>query len=147
MAEDIPLSKSGFERALRALTQETKSSKDNPGSYKCDGSQRCYGCMFTTNSVDCSNCTYCDECERCSECTHCVRSEGCHGCSYCVDSQNCSNSSYLVMSEDCSECVFCFGCVGLTKKEFHILNQKFPRDEYFKKLEVLEEEFGLKRRR
>lgn len=147
MAEEIPLTKSGFERALRDLVQEAKSSRENPGSYKCDGSQRCYGCMFTTDSVDCFGCTYCGECDKCSECTHCHRCEGCHACSYCVDSVNCSDSSYLVMSEDCSECVFCFGCVGLTKKEFHILNQKFRRDEYFKKLEVLEKEFGLKRRR
>jgi hypothetical protein len=140
MAEDIPLSKSGFERALRELVKETKANRENPGSYKCEGSQRCYGCMFTTDSVDCFNCTYCDACEQCSECTHCKGCVGCHECSYCVNSQNCSNSSYLIMSEDCSDCV-------LSKKEFHILNQKFSRDEYFRKLEVLEKEFGLKRRR
>lgn len=147
MADEIPLSKSGFERALRELVTKTKTSRENPGSYKCEGSQRCYGCMFTTDSVDCFNCTYCDSCEQCSGCTHCKDSVGCHDCSYCVNSQNCSNSSYLIMSEDCTDCVFCFGCVGLNKKEFHILNQKFKRDEYFKKLEVLEKEFGLKRRR
>ena len=147
MAEDIPLEKSAFERALRELKKEIKSSSDNPGSYKCDGSVRCYGCMFTTDSQDCFSCTYCDGCEQCSECTHCARCTGCHQCSYCADSINCSESSYVVLSEDCSECIFCFGCVGLVNKEFHILNEPFSRDEYFKRLEVLEKEFNLKRRR
>ncbi|AWV91101.1 caib/baif family protein [Bradymonas sediminis] len=147
MAEGIPLDKSGFERALRALSKEVKATRENPDSYKCEGSQRCYGCTFTTDSVDCFSCTYCVECKECSECTHCVRCENLHASSYCVDSRNCSNSSYLVMSEDCSDCVFCFGCVGLVKKEFHILNQKFRRDEYFKKIKELEAEFGLKRGR
>jgi hypothetical protein len=147
MAEEIPLKKSDFERALRELVQSSKASRENPGSYKCEGSQRCYGCMMTTDSADCFGCTYCDACRECSECTHCKRCEGLHASSYCVDSRNCSNSSYLIMSEDCSDCVFCFGCVGLSKKEFHILNQKFRRDEYFAKLEKLEAEFGLKRPR
>jgi hypothetical protein len=147
MADEIPLNRSGFERALRKLVGEAQASRDNPGSYKCEGSQRCYGCMFTTDSVDCFGCTYCAECERCSECTQCRGCTGCHASSYCVGSTNCSKSSYLIMSEDCSECVFCFGCVGLVKKEFHILNQPFSREEYFKKLEVLQKEFGIERRR
>lgn len=147
MSTEIPLTKSGFERALRDLRAAASAQKDNPGSYQCAGSQRCYGCMFTTDSRDCFNCTYCHDCAECSDCTHCTRCENVHNSSYCVDSRNCSNSSYLVMSEDCSECVFCFGCVGLVKKEFHILNQKFRRDEYFKKIKELEAVFGLKRQK
>lgn len=144
---DLPLTRSGFERALRDLVSAHKAQAQNPGSYQCQGSQRCYGCMFTTDSTDCFNCTYCHACVECSQCTHCTRCENVHASSYCVDSKNCANSSYLVMCQDCSDCVFCFGCVGLVGKEFHILNKKYRRDEYFKKLKVLEAEFGLKRAR
>ncbi len=147
MADDIPLERGAFERALRELTRDVKAGDANPGSYQCEGSERCYGCMFTTDSTDCFGCTYCKECEECSECTHCTRCKGCHKSSYCIDSSNCSQSSYLIMSQDCSECVFCFGCVGLVKKEFHILNQPFRRDVYFKKLAKLEKAFGLERKR
>src|SRR5690554_6108115 len=93
MAEEIPLKKSAFERALRELSTRVKANRENPDSYKCEGSERCYGCTFTTDSVDCFNCTYCVACTECSECTHCVRCEGVHASSYCVDSRNCVNSS------------------------------------------------------
>ena len=143
MSDEIPLDKSGFERALRELQSAALRSDDNPGSYRSEGCERCYGCMFTDDSVDCFNCTYCTGCERCSDCTHCTECEGCHSCSYSVRSRNCSNSSYMIMSENCANCVFCFGCAGLVKKEFHILNQKFSRDVYFKKVAELKKAFGL----
>ena len=143
MTEEIPLDKSSFESELRDLQNRLGKTEANPGSYKCSGCKRCYGCMFTTDSVDCFGCTHCSDCERCSGCTHCRRCEGCHDSSYCVDSSNCSNSSYLVKSQNCSDCVFCFGCVGLVGEEFCILNKKFSRKEYFEKLEELERAFGL----
>jgi len=31
----------------------------------------------------------------------------------------------------CTDCNYCYGCVGLSKKEFHILNQPYTRSEYF----------------
>ena len=41
------------------------------------------------------------------------------------------HSAYLVLSRNLSDCNYCFGCVGLSKKDFHILNVAFPRKEYF----------------
>jgi hypothetical protein len=143
MSNEIPLDKSGFERALRDLRSAAERSDENPGSYQSDGCTRCFGCMFTTDSVDCFNCTYCANCEQCSDCTHCKQCENCHNCSYSVQSRNCSNSQYVILSENCANCTFCFGCVGLVNKEFHILNQKFPRKVYFEKLETLKKAFGI----
>ena len=141
--ESIPLAKRDFESALAALSKEAQRSAVNPGSYRSEGCTRCFDCMFTTSSVDCIKCTYCNDCQGCSDCTHCTRCINCHGSSYCVDAQNCYKSSYVILSSNCYECLFCFGCVGLVKKEFHILNQPFPRKTYFKLVAELKQAFGL----
>lgn len=141
---DIPLSRRDFDSALDALRRDAQgASTPGEGAYQSDSSVRCPRCMFTTNSADCVNCTYCDACTFCSACTHCKRSEHCHASSYCVDARHCVQCSYVVMSEHCTECVFCFGCVGLVKKEFHILNRPFPRKVYFQLLKELKDIYGL----
>lgn len=45
---------------------------------------------------------------------------------YCT---SCRDSEYL---DYCIECESCFGCVGLQKKKFHILNKPYPEPEYRK---------------
>lgn len=144
--KSIPLKKSAFEAALRELTKEAERSTENLGSYQSDTCERCVDCMFTTSSKDCFKCTYCTGCTQCTGCTHCVECEHVHNSSYCTRSSHVTNSSYVVLSTSCHGCVFCFGCVGLVNKEFHILNQPFKRDVYFKMLESLEAAFGVKRR-
>lgn len=143
MSDTIPMNRRDFERALGELKREHDNRDDNPGSHGCEGCQRCYHCMFTTDSQDCFSCNYCHGCSRCSGCTQCRDCSHCHNCSYCVQSEHCSDSSYLILSENCSDCVFCFGCVGLVEKEFHILNEPFSRDEYFKRVAELKESFRI----
>jgi hypothetical protein len=46
-------------------------------------------------------------------------------------------SAYLVRSVGCSGCTYCFGCVGLSRKDFHILNVPYERQEYFAKIAEL----------
>jgi hypothetical protein len=36
-----------------------------------------------------------------------------------------------VECEACNDCTYCYGCVGLSKKEFHILNVPYDRKAYF----------------
>jgi hypothetical protein len=46
----------------------------------------------------------------------------------------------------CIGCVgstYCFGCVGLHKKDFHILNEPYDRAAYFAKVAALSRELGL----
>lgn len=144
MATEIPTNRREFEAALQALLATHARIQDNPASYRSDG-ERCYECMFTTGSRDCYKCTYCSGCSSCTNCTHCRECAHVHASSYCVQSSNLSGCSYVVLSQNCYDCVFCFGCVGLVKKEFHILNQPFKRDMYFKIVAKLEAAFGLKR--
>jgi len=42
-------------------------------------------------------------------------------------SANCRYSAYL---DHCEECEYCFGCVGLRKKKYCILNRQYTEDEY-----------------
>jgi hypothetical protein len=47
------------------------------------------------------------------------------------------------MCRNLSDCNYCFGCVGLSNKDFHILNVSFPRKEYFDITARLRKELGL----
>ena len=143
LAQDIPLDKRAFQKALEQLRATYGASPANEGSYQSDTSVRCQGCMFTTASEDCFQCTYCDACVECSDCTHCTRTTQSTGSSYCVDAHHCVRCSYVVLSQHCYECVFCFGCVGLSKKEFHILNVPFKRKVYFELVAELKEALGM----
>ena len=49
----------------------------------------------------------------------------------------------VVLSRNLQDCNYCFGCVGLSKKDFHILNVPFPRTEYFKQVKRLREALGV----
>lgn len=143
---DIPRSKKDFEAALSKLKREFEGQKDNPGSYQSEKNERCFECMFTSSSRDSYRCTYCTEVVECTGCTHCHSSSRLSNSSYCQHSAFLSGCSYVNLSTHCHDCVFCFGCVGLVKKEFHILNQPFKKDVYFKIVKELEKVFGLKGR-
>jgi hypothetical protein len=38
--------------------------------------------------------------------------------------------------------LYCFGCAGLSGKEFHILNEPYPKSEYFIITQKLMRELG-----
>jgi hypothetical protein len=60
-----------------------------------------------------------------------------------VQSENCTSSAYVFLSQNLSDCNYCLGCVGLSKKDFYVLNVAFPRTEYFKIYGRLRKELGL----
>lgn len=45
----------------------------------------------------------------------------------CLYTNNCRYSSYL---DSCEECEYCFGCVGLRKKKYCILNKQYTKEVY-----------------
>ena len=132
-----------FLESLGKLTSEFATDAENPGSYACVGCERCANCMFCKECDGCYQCTHCTRCALCNSCSHCVESKNCHACAYCVQSENCSNSAYVVLSQNLSDCNYCFGCVGLSKKDFHILNVPFGRQEFFKIFNRLKKELGI----
>lgn len=52
-------------------------------------------------------------------------------------------SAYLVRSVDCTGCTYGFGCVGLSRKDFCILNVPYDRATYFEVATRLARELGL----
>lgn len=68
-------------------------------------SSLCYECCYLTYSY---NCNFATKCDRCVDCEFC---------------------------EECYECKNCFGCTYLKGKQFYILNEKYEKEEYLKKVE------------
>jgi hypothetical protein len=89
---------------------------DSENSFSCirgakiDDSLNCGGCWYSNllgNSCDCSN-------------------------SYNIKYSSWSQSRYSEYLDLCIECEYCFGCVGLKKKKYCILNRQYSKEEYEK---------------
>lgn len=50
-----------------------------------------------------------------------------YGNTCCLYATNCRYSFYL---DACEDCEYCFGCVGLKKKKYCILNKQYSKEEY-----------------
>lgn len=72
-----------------------------------------YGCF---NVEACRNCNFVYNSRACL---------GCHNCDGCIDCVQCV---------DCRHCAF---CVGLNGARYAILNQEYPEQEYYAKLDEL----------
>jgi hypothetical protein len=60
-----------------------------------------------------------------------------------VASERCTQSAYLVKCVGLAACSYCFGCVGLSHKDFHILNEPYDRKTYFAITTKLAEQLRL----
>jgi len=60
-----------------------------------------------------------------------------------VASERCTQSAYLVRCVGLAGCSYCFGCVGLSHKDFHILNEPYDRSAYFALTNQLAQALGL----
>lgn len=126
-----------FLAALEELRDDHEAAGENPQSFNLKDCRNCAACMFSNGCEDCYRCTYCNDCASCSNSTHCSDCTGCHSSAYCTSCANCIGSKYLEYCESCADCNYCFGCVGLSKKDFHILNEPYDRNTYFKIVEKL----------
>lgn len=120
-----------FKQELTQLQRGFKFPVENVGSHRCIDCRQCTACMFCERCTDCFKCTYCHDCQTCTETNHSARCQACHRSAYCLDCKQCTGSVYLTLCSFCTECTYCFGCVGLIRQEFHILNRRYSRDEYF----------------
>lgn len=130
-------------RGIEQLLDEREEEiVEDPGArnFRCEDCNACYDCRFCMRCDSCSECTYCEDSVECTGCTQCRRCLGCEGSSYCEDSRDCTGSRYLTLCVECADCVHCLGCVGLRDAEFHVLNRKVPRREYFELLKRVQAE-------
>lgn len=103
------------------------SSKD---CHLCFSSSFLESCLYVdtgSHNKDCVDCAYINKCELCYECTDVTYS---YNCDFCKDCKNCVDCAHCF---ECQGCTNCFGCIGLRKKEYHIFNKRYTKEEYFKK--------------
>jgi hypothetical protein len=126
----------------RQLVEAYEKSVENIGCFEVKGCRACVDCMFSTDCARCYKLTYSTGCTDSSNLTQSVSCHHSHALVYCEDCDFCTRCNYLMHSVRCSDCDYCFGCVGLTGKDFHILNVPYRRGEYFKLVKQIQA--GLK---
>lgn len=94
----------------------------------CEDSLYIYTALDAKNCADCFNVNHCELCYECIDCNKCYKTRFSQECAECRDSM------FLYACRNCSNCV---GCVNLVNQEYCIFNQKYSREDYFKKLESL----------
>jgi hypothetical protein len=97
----------------------------------------CYDCNTisdTENSVNCIRGTKINNSLNCGGCWYGELNGNSSGCSnsYSLKYSSWSQSRFSEYLDLCIECENCFGCVGLRKKKYCILNKQYTKEEYEK---------------
>ncbi len=101
---------------------DVRNSKDS--SYVADAED-------PIDCMDCNNVYY--KPERCLNVMSALQCNNCISCTSIFYSNN------ILYSDSCYNCADCFGCAGLNKKNYHILNKEYTKEEYDKlKEEIVE---------
>lgn len=137
------MTKDEFLSELNRLLQQHTESRANTGCVESASCSSCVDCVFCKECVRCYRSRYSSGCTESSLLTHCDNCRECHTLAFSQACEHCSDSNYLIYCSHCFECDYCFGCVGLVKKDFHILNRKYSRSEYFKEMANLRAELAL----
>ncbi len=92
------------------------------------------------DSEDCFNCVRNNNLKSCIDLGGCLRAELLGNCSSCqsADGAGVYNLKYSSWSQSrfsesldlCLECEYCFGCIGLKKKKYCILNKQYTKEKY-----------------
>ena len=112
-------------------THRVHDMKNSYMVFRMSGSQDSMYCYVGRNIVDCVDCLSVWDCESCYECIDCNNS---YKLRFSQESHDCRDSFFLYACRDCSNCV---GCVNLVSQSYCIFNEKYSKEEYFKKLEEL----------
>jgi len=111
---------------------------DSVGNYMSN-CNRCINTFYWEESQDCFNCFRGLGNKSDIDLTGCLGAELCCNTANSIDGlyqirtsswlSNCRYSEYL---DQCIDCEYCFGCVGLKKKKYCILNKQYSEEEYGK---------------
>ena len=107
---------------------------NSTGNYLLDV-KNCKNCNTINDSEDCYNCIRGQKQKSNIDANGCWYSELLGNCSSCVNGyaeKYCvwSSSRYSEYSDLCIECDYCFGCVGLKKKKYCILNKQYTKESF-----------------
>lgn len=104
--------------------------------YLCFNGIHAEDCMYGVNFMDMRSSTDFYLTNSCEFCYEIFSVEKSYQCLFVTEAEECRNCWFL---QDCENCSDCFGCVGLSNKQYYIWNEPYNREAYQKKLE----EFGL----
>lgn len=90
--------------------------------------------LETKELKDCFDITILERAELCYEISSCHVMYNSNCCFFCAE---CTNVEY---SECLMSCQDCFGCISLHRKQYHILNEPYSKEEYFKKVEEIKQQ-------
>ncbi|KKS82889.1 MAG: hypothetical protein UV58_C0004G0062 [Candidatus Wolfebacteria bacterium GW2011_GWC1_43_10] len=110
---------------------------DSKNCYLCRSLASCENLSYSFRNVRCRDSydlLYCYDSEQSYDCIYCFKVYNVH---YAFDSRDSMDSYFLY---DCRNVRNCFMCWNLRNKEYHILNQPYTKEEYFRKIE----EFNLR---
>jgi len=96
--------------------------------FDCNDEENCQYCVGSNYSKDSMDCYFSLSAELCYEALEC---NSLFQCFYCSDTKDCRN---LKFCEECVNCSDCFGCFNLRNKQYHIFNEPYSKEEYFKEL-------------
>src|SRR3989338_7923745 len=131
-----------FKKRFEELTQEETVHRQNfnfktynsAGDYLIN-TKDCHNCNTLSDSEDCYNCVRGLNEKSNIDAVGCWHSElmgNSSSCGYGYAEKYCvwASSRYSEYLDLCVECEYCFGCVGLKKKKYCILNKQYTKDEY-----------------
>ncbi|MFA6520226.1 MAG: hypothetical protein WCT44_01310 [Candidatus Paceibacterota bacterium] len=113
---------------LKAYNSDGDYLLDVKNCHNCNtinDSEDCYNCMRglrEKSNIDANGCWYSEMLGNCSCCLY----------GYAEKYSVWSSSRYSEYVDLCIECENCFGCVGLKKKKYCILNKQYDKEEYEK---------------
>lgn len=115
-------------------SEYTHRVKDMKNSYMVFRANKSVDSMCTYTAKDILNCVDCFTISNCELCYEYVDCNKCYKTTFSQECVECRDSMFLYACKNCSNCV---GCVNLVNQEYCVYNQKYSKEEYFKKLKEL----------
>lgn len=115
-------------------------------SIYCSFASNCKNCYFLFDSDFCEDCLYCNVIKNSRTCTDCSFISECELCYECINCKNCYNVKFTRNCVNCSDSLFLESCIGcrncafstnLHNKEYYFANEKYSREDYYKKIAEL----------
>lgn len=129
-----------FERLKLKTPRVASVIINSVNSDYCHNVDNCKNCYLIANGVGNQDCMYgrdfygntdcidCDHIKTCTLCYSCVNCKECYNSNFLQDCANAVDCNYGYFLKDCKNCI---GCVGLRKKEFHIFNKLYSKEDFF----------------
>lgn len=113
----------------------TNGAQQDKNCYMIFVSDHDQDCYYSYAIDSCSDCIDCLNCYKCTLCLECIDCSSSYNLTYCEKTHDSRDSYFLY---DCKSCENCFGCFGLRGAKYHILNEKFTKEEYEKRIKELD---------